>query len=199
MSLLFESIRLQDGVLRNLEYHNARLTHSRKLLYKSTDSIDLQQLIQIPPACKQGIYKCKVTYSNTVKNIDFKPYLPRTIKSLRLIEDNKISYSYKYTNRGSLNQLLTKRERFDEIIIVKNGFITDTSYSNILFFDGTRWFTPSTPLLRGTMRSYLLENNVIEEMEIKVADLKLFQKARLINALNPFESSRDVKMQKIGY
>jgi hypothetical protein len=49
------------------------------------------------------------------------------------------------------------------------------------------------------MRSHLLENNVIAEMEIKVADLKLFQKARLINALNPFESCRDVKMQKIGY
>jgi 4-amino-4-deoxychorismate lyase len=199
MSLLFETIRLQDGVLQNLEYHNARLNHSRKSLYKSPDSIDLQQLIQIPPAFRQGIFKCKVTYSKTVKNIDFKPYLPRTIQSLRLIEDNKISYSYKYTNRGSLNQLLTKRERFDEIIIVKNGFITDTSYSNIIFFDGTRWLTPSTPLLKGTMRSFLLENNLIEEMEIKVADLKFFQKARLINAMNPFESGKDIKMQKIGY
>jgi len=199
MSLLFESIRLQNGVLQNLEYHNARLNYSRKSLYKSPDNIDLEQLIQIPPACLQGIYKCKVTYSKTVKSIDFKPYLPRTIKSLRLIEDNKISYSYKYTNRGSLNQLLTKRERFDEIIIVKNGFITDTSYSNIIFFDGTQWFTPSTPLLQGTMRSFLLENGLISEMEIKVADLKLFQKARLINAMNPFESCRDIKMQKIGY
>ena len=199
MSLLFESIRLQDGVPQNLEYHNARLNHSRKSLYESTDSIDLEQLIKIPEECKHGIFKCKVTYSKTVKSIDFKPYKPRTIKSLRLIEDNKISYSYKYTNRGSLNELLTKRERYDEIIIVKNGFITDTSYSNIIFFDGIRWLTPSTPLLRGTMRSYLLENNMIAEVEIKVADLKLFQKARLINALNPFESGRDVKMQKIGY
>lgn len=199
MSLLFETIRLKDGVLQNLEYHNARLNHSRKSLYKSIDNIDLVQLIQIPQACRLGIFKCKVIYSKTVKSIDFEPYLPRTIKSLRLIEDNKISYSYKYTNRGSLNELLTKRERYDEIIIVKNGFITDTSYSNIIFFDGIRWFTPSTPLLHGTMRSFLLANNLIEEMDIKVVDLRLFQKARLINAMNPFESGKDIKMQKIGY
>lgn len=199
MSLLFETIRLQDGVLQNLEYHNLRLNHSRKSLYKSPDGIDLKQVIQIPSAFKRGLYKCKVTYSKSVKSIDFKPYLPRIIKSLRLIEDNKISYSYKYTNRGSLNELLTKRERYDEILIVKKGFITDTSYSNIIFFDGIKWLTPSTPLLRGTMRSFLIENKLISETEIKVADLKLFQKARLINAMIPFESGKDIKIEKIGY
>ncbi len=199
MSLLFETIRLLDGILQNIEYHNLRLNRSRKLLYKSTDEIDLEQLIQIPSTLKTGLYKCRVVYSKEVKSIDFEPYLPRTIKSLRLIEDNKISYDYKYTNRGSLNQLLTKRERFDEIVIVKNGFITDTSYSNILFFDGKQWITPSTPLLPGTMRSFLLENKLITEADIKVVDLKQFQKVRLINAMNPFESGKDIKIEKIGY
>lgn len=199
MSLLFETIRMQDGVLQNLEYHNYRMNHSRKVLYKSPDSLDLEQIIQIPSECKQGLYKCKVTYSREVKGIEFKPYLPRVIKSLRLIEDDTISYKYKYTNRGRLNALLTKRERFDEILIVKSGFITDTSYSNIIFFDGAHWLTPSTPLLRGTMRSFLIENNLISETEIKVTDLKLFKKARLINAMMPFESGKDIKIEKIGY
>jgi len=199
MSLLFETIRLQDGILHNIEYHNLRLNRSRKSLYKSSDEIDLKQIIHIPSTCKNGLYKCRVVYSKEVKSIDFEPYLPRTIKSLRLIEDNKISYDYKYTNRGSLNQLLTKRERFDEILIVRNGYITDTSYSNILFFDGNQWITPTTPLLPGTMRSFLLESNLITEAEIKVADLKQFQKVRLINAMNPFESGKDIKIEKIGY
>lgn len=199
MSLLFETIRLQDGILQNIEYHNIRLNHSRKSLYKSTDEIDLNHVIQIPSTCKQGLYKCRVSYSKEVKSIDFEPYEPHVVKSLRLIEDNSILYNYKYTNRGSLNKLLTKRERFDEIIIVKKGYITDTSYSNIIFFDGTKWVTPSTPLLHGTMRSYLLENNLISEMVIKVSDLKKFQKARLINAMMPFESGKDIKIEKIGY
>jgi 4-amino-4-deoxychorismate lyase len=134
-----------------------------------------------------------------IKSVGFEPYLPRIVKSLRLIEDNKISYNYKYTNRGSLNELLTKRERYDEILIVQKGFITDTSYSNIIFFDGKKWHTPSTPLLRGTMRCFLLDNNLIEETEIRVPDLKTFQKSRLINAMNPFESGTDIKIEKIGY
>lgn len=199
MSLLFESIRLQDGVLQNIEYHNLRLNHSRELLYKSADSIRLEQIIHIPQTCIQGLYKCKVIYSKTVKNITFEPYTPHAIKSLRLIEADKISYDFKYTNRGSLNELLTKRERFDEILIVKRGYITDTSYSNIIFFDGVKWLTPSTPLLHGTMRSFLLKHEHIAETEIKVADLKQFKKARLINAMLPFESGKDIKIEKIGY
>ncbi len=199
MSLLFESIRLQDGILRNLEYHNARLNYSRKTLYKSPDSIDLAEVINIPADCRQGVYKCKVIYSREIKNVEFKPYLPRTIKSLRLIEDNTISYKFKYSNRGRLNALLTQRERYDEILIIKNGFITDTSYSNIVFFDGEQWFTPSTPLLKGTMRSFMLENNLIIEKEIKATDIRSFEKARLINAMIPFESGMDIKIAKIGY
>ena len=199
MSLLFETIRVQDGVLQNMEYHNSRLNHSRQALYKSTDIIDLHQVIQIPSDIIKGIYKCRVSYSKEIKTIEFELYVPRTIKSLRLIEANTIFYNYKYTNRCRLNELLTKRERFDEILIVKNGYITDTSYSNIVFFDGTQWYTPSTPLLQGTMRSFLLKNNVISEMKIKVADLKQFQKARLINAMIPFESGKDIKIEKIGY
>jgi hypothetical protein len=49
------------------------------------------------------------------------------------------------------------------------------------------------------MRSFLLKNNVISEMEIKVADLKSFKKVRLINAMMPFESGKDIKIEKIGY
>ncbi len=199
MSLLFETIRLQDGVLQNLEYHNERLNQSRKSLYKSTDTIDLEQVIQIPANCKKGLIKCRVSYSRIIKTIEFELYLPHVVKSLRMIEANTILYNYKYTNRGRLNELLTKRERFDEILIIKNGFVTDTSYSNIIFFDGTKWVTPSTPLLHGTMRSFLLKNEIISEMKIKVPDMKQFQKARLINAMNPFESGKDIKIEKIGY
>jgi len=199
MSLLFETIRIQDGVLQNIDYHNVRLNHARKSLYKSPDDIDLEQVIKIPATCKTGLIKCRVVYSKEIKSIDFESYLPHTVKSLRLIEENRISYNYKYTNRGSLNEMLTKRERFDEILIVKKGFISDTSYSNIIFFDGEKWVTPSTPLLPGTMRSYLLEKNLISERPIKVADLKSFQKARLINAMNPFEAGKDIKIEKIGY
>jgi len=200
MSLLFETIRLQDGVLLQLEYHNSRLNNSRKTVYNTSDYIELEQVIQIPSACKQGLFKCKVIYGKEgINSVGFEPYTARKVNSLRIIEDNSILYNHKFTDRGRLTRLITKRGNYDEILIVQKGFITDTSYSNIIFFDGKKWLTPSTPLLKGTMRSFLLENNLIEESDIRVIDIKNFQKARLINAMIPFEAGKDIKIENIGY
>jgi len=199
MFLLFETIRLQDGKLHNLEFHNLRLNQSRLSLFKLTDKVDLSSSIHIPVQCKTGLYKCRVTYSNQIQSIDFELYSPRNIKSLKLIDDNEISYDYKFTNRDHLNNLLAQRSQYDEILIVRKGSITDTSFSNIAFTDGTKWFTPSTPLLQGTMRNYLIKNNLILEAEIKVADLKFFQKARLINAMLPINTAKDIEIENIRF
>jgi 4-amino-4-deoxychorismate lyase len=199
MFLLFETIRLQDGKLHNLEFHNLRLNQSRLSLFKLSDKVDLFSSIHIPVQCKTGLYKCRVTYSNQIQSIDFELYSPRNIKSLKLIDDNEISYDYKFTNRDHLNNLLAQRSQYDEILIVSKGFITDTSFSNIAFSDGTKWFTPSTPILQGTMRNFLIKNNLILEAEIKVTDLKFFQKARLINAMLPINTAKDIEIENIGF
>jgi len=196
---LFETIRLQNGVLQNLGYHNSRLNYSRKQLFDISEIINLQDLIQTPSCHRKGIFKCKVIYGLTLEEITIEPYEPRIIKSLRLIEDNSISYSYKYTDRDQLNELFTRKGDFDEILIVKNGFITDTSFSNIIFSDGNQWFTPLNPLLRGTMQSFLVEKNFISEKEIKIADLKQFTRARLINAMRPFDPGKDIPIEKINF
>ena len=54
----------------------------------------------------------------------------------------------------------------DEILIIKDGHITDTSISNIVFRlpDGW-WLTPFTPLLKGIMRTYLLESGPAIQMD----------------------------------
>jgi 4-amino-4-deoxychorismate lyase len=71
----------------------------------------------------------------------------------------------------------------DEVIIIKNGCVTDTSYTNICFFDGKEWLTPDTPLLQGTMRRYLLDKGVIREVRIRRKDIQYFKKVSLINAM----------------
>ena len=50
---------------------------------------------------------------------------------------------------------------------VKNGRLTDTSYSNIALFDGNRWVTPAHPLLKGTMRQSLIDKGLLKEKGIK--------------------------------
>ena len=199
MSLLFETIRIKEGVLYNLDYHNHRMNQSRKQLFGSCDSIDLLNCINIPTVYNQGINKCKVVYGKQIEQVSFEPYLPREIQSLKLVDDNSVCYDHKYCNREQLIELSGKRVSCDDVLIVKNGYITDTSFSNIVFFDGTRWLTPLKPLLYGTMRSYLLMKGFILEKAITVIDLRHFQKARLINAMLPFHSDEEIEIGCIGY
>lgn len=199
MSLLFETIRLQDGTFQNLEFHTHRLNKSRKEIFGSCDIIYLEKLIRIPETSTKGIVKCKVLYGIQVEEITFEAYTPRAITSLKLIEDNTISYRHKYSDRSHLNSLLSKRGNCDDILIVKNGLITDASFANIILYNGSQWITPAMPLLEGTMRSYLIANRCIYEKDIAVNDLQQYQKARLINALLPLETSHDILLKNIGF
>ena len=54
-------------------------------------------------------------------------YCMRAISSLRLVTCDDIDYAYKSADRSRLGL----RGNADEIIIVRNGLLTDTSYSNI--------------------------------------------------------------------
>ena len=197
MCLLFETIRIHNGVPENLHYHQARLNQAMQHFFEGVPPIELLHHIQVPAGCKQGIFKCRVTYGRQVTSVDFEAYTPKVISSLKLVEDNTIPYPHKFTDRSTLNALREMRGNCDEILIVKNGLITDTSFSNIVFSDGKSWFTPSKPLLPGTMRSFLLQRNFVSEAEIRPADLHRYTIARLINAMLPLETSKDIPVANI--
>ena len=60
------------------------------------------------------------------------------------------------------NQLIEKRKHADDIIIVKNGLVTDSFYANLAFLKNGIWFTPETPLLLGVQRQFLLSQKTIQ-------------------------------------
>jgi len=196
---LFETIKIDNSKVCNIDYHNERLNRSRKALFNSDDYFDLEQLIIVPEEMKSGIVRCRVLYDQEIRKIDFFNYTPRVIRSLKLIESNDIDYSFKFDNRTKINELLKQKGDADDILIIKNSFVTDTSYTNIVFFDGERWITPSTPLLKGTQRARLLKEGIIVEDEIKVADLERFEKAVLINAMVGFEESSYISIDRINF
>lgn len=197
MSLLFETIRIVDGRIKNPEYHNTRFNKSRWSFFKAINDIELERYIHIPPEFSAGIVKCKLVYDIAIQGVCFCNYAPRIINTIQLVNGNHVNYNFKFTNREQLNKLVQKRSGADEILIVQNGFITDTSFSNIILFDGDKWVTPDCPLLSGTMRSYLLDQNMITEQRIAVKDLIRFQSIRLINAMLPFESGQTIPIENI--
>ena len=138
-----------------------------------------------------------MVYGKDIEAIEFKPYQPRTIKSLKLVEDDEIDYAFKYADRESINLLYERRGTYDDILIVKNNLITDTSFCNIIFFDGQKWVTPELPLLKGTKRQQLLDEGIINEARILVEDLGSFKKFMLINAMLDFDENRSLSIHGI--
>jgi 4-amino-4-deoxychorismate lyase len=188
MSLLLESIKLSHGEFRNLFYHEQRMNRSLKLLCGHQDHIDLEQLFGNIDYPKDGLFKCRITYDESQREIEFVPYQYKPVSTLRIIEHDRISYEFKYADRKNINRLFDLRKNCDDILIVKRGLVTDSSYSNIIFKRGKHWYTPWSVLLKGTMRAQLLERNLIREEEIRIEDIKTFESFKLINAMLEFDS-----------
>ncbi len=187
MTLLLETIRISDGTPQNLFLHEKRMNASRRKLFGSTGDISLAEHILVPDDCLKGIYRCRVIYEESIKSVEFSPYRPAAIRTLKLVHADDIDYSLKYLDRSCLTGLID-RGVADDVLIIRNGFVTDTSYSNIVFTDGSHWVTPDTPLLHGTMREKLLREGAIKEEGITVADLGRFTHFRLINAMLGFDA-----------
>jgi 4-amino-4-deoxychorismate lyase len=194
MCRLIESIKLQNGQLQNVKWHNKRFNESRKALFGIDDHVDLEQLIIVPHTLDDGIYKCRVLYERQIEVVEFQPYVARCVRSLRLLECNDIDYEYKYENRLAFDKLMALKGAADDILVAKAGHITDTSYSNIVFSDGEKWVTPDTWLLNGTQRRHLLADGIITEANITTSSLKRYKWAKPINAMLDFEATPLVKI-----
>ncbi|MGD1891663.1 MAG: aminotransferase class IV [Cyclobacteriaceae bacterium] len=96
-----------------------------------------------------------------------------------------MQYDHKFADRHLIIHLFAQRQSDDDILMVKNGLITDTSYSNVAFFDGQQWFTPHQPLLPGTSRARLLDEGLLQKAKITPNDLPQFEYCSLINAMLP--------------
>ncbi|HEV7346819.1 aminotransferase class IV family protein [Telluribacter sp.] len=185
--LCFETICVRNRRLLNLPYHQTRLHRTRTALWGSHDEWPLEEVLTVPDWLGTGTYKCRLTYGEKPESIEWEPYSPRPIRSLKLVHDNAIDYSHKYRDRQRLNILFEQRSTCDEVLIVRQGLVTDTSYCNVAFFDGEQWLTPATPLLSGTQRAYLLDAGVIHEAPIRVGDLHHYTQVKLFNAMLPWQ------------
>jgi 4-amino-4-deoxychorismate lyase len=177
--------------------HEERLNRSRNLLFGCNDRLSLTPELKIPVSMRERKVKCRVTYSNEIENIEYEEYVERKIKKLRLVINDTIDYRYKFENRQLLNTLFDTRGHADEILIVRNGEITDTSFTNIIFLKKGKWFTPELPLLPGTRREDYLRKGIIHPKIIKVDNLPDYEEARLINSMRSIEESDSILLSDI--
>lgn len=187
----FETIRFKNGIAENLSLHQQRVDNTIMQL-GGTVSIQLASIISSQsnkPAIDNNVYKCRVKYNlEGEAQVEFEPYTIRSIRNLSIQDIGAHTYPYKYTNREWLTSLLIASHA-DELILTQNGFVKDATYANLVFFNGEQWITPSSPLLYGTRRAQLLEDEIIIAQPIHINELQQFKAVKLINAMMLWEES----------
>ena len=182
-------IKNEEFKIENYFYHLNRVKNTCKYYRWKFDEKEWKNLKNEKLQVKNENLRIRVIYNyNGIKNIEYFPVKKRKFKTFKVVNSN-INYHFKYAKRENLNSL--KPKNVDEIIIIKNNLVTDTTISNLAFFDGKEWLTPKYPLLKGTKREELIQKGFLKEANIHKYDLKYFKKMAMINAILEFYEIKD--------
>ena len=175
-----ETVRIENGILCNCDFHDERIMQTFLKYFSHKTPFTLKD---IKPDYYHGIgrYKLRILYSENDIEHSVSEYKPKKIRSAAVVECNDAEYSFKHEDRSLFSSILNIK--YDEIIISKNGLVTDSTFSNLAFYDSGKWFTPDTFLLNGTMRRMLLMKKIIHEKKIGVKDIRNFEKISFINSM----------------
>ncbi len=189
----FETIRVENGKIFNIKFHNFRFNLTREKLFNLKNRLNLENFITPPK--DNMLYRCKVIYSKeeNIESIEYFNYKIKEFKTFKIKTIN-FNYKYKFINREDIDSL--KLDNFDDIIMVKNGFITDSSIANIAIFYNNSWLTPKTPLLYGVTRERLLREKKLKEANLKIEDLLKAEKFAIMNAMIDFKELNSWKIYR---
>jgi len=183
MSDFLETIKAVDGEVLHVDYHQKRYENVLKSLGCSKFE-NLKKHLNPP---KFGVYKCRVVYNPHAIITTYEKYEKKEINTFKIVFDNNIEYSKKALSRIDIDALYEKKDGCDEILVVKNLFVTDTSIANVAFYKNGMWLTPKNPLLKGTTRQRLLDEGRLVEADIKVHEIRSFTQVALLNAMIGFD------------
>ncbi|MDL1913928.1 MAG: aminodeoxychorismate lyase [Bergeyella sp.] len=196
MYLLLESIKIMGGEPQLIDLHQERVNKTLRYFNKN-NTLDLYALISQVKLPEKGLYKCRILYNlNLSFTHELTAYERTNTLDFSIVKSNDIHYQFKFINREIFLNLKSKSNNH-EIIIVKNNKITDTSFSNLIFLKGYKWYTPSSYLLNGVMRQFLIRTKKIEETEITLDNITEFSHFKIINAMNSIEDGVAYPLKKI--
>ena len=198
MSLFLETIKINNGRRFLLDEHNRRMNYTRNRHFHEIRDIDLREIVVVPAKYSRGLVKCRVTYGRKVEKVEYEDYIFRDPRTFKIIAAEHIEYEYKYADRTDLDALFTQKGVADDLLMIRDGLLTDSYYANIALLKDQCWYTPARPLLRGTYRSYLLANEKLVERDIPVDEIMNFEKLKIYNAMVGWTGHRSVDINEVS-
>lgn len=213
---VFTTIKVEEGSALYLEDHFARLKHDCTELFIEFPSIDFSLIHEIieKNEAQKGIWRMKIIITGKGElSSSIRPYgvILITIKPYITLSDDPIHlgiYPYPITSKFSHIKSLCYAERFqikyyakeqgfdDAIVLSPEGYLLETSFSNIFWIEKGHFCTPhqDLPLLRGiTLKQIMKETNLkVNEKKYRLEDIGKDATIYICNALTGIRSIKSI-------
>lgn len=180
---IFESLRTYNGNPFALDQHLARLVRSAKVMNFHTPDTTfikrgIEDLISAEPSLPYG--RLRITLlSDGVVVITHIPYKESDTR-IALAQHNFPQSSQRaitgvktisYAENSVALRRASERGFHDALFINEKGFVVETALANVMWLDGSQWFTPTlaSGCLPGVTRALLIENFGLQERDITPA------------------------------
>ena len=181
--MFIETIRIQDGHVCHLSDHTDRMRRTADHFGFTAPTLPTDLASLVPDELRTGTVRCRVMYDHTLREVTFTPYRRRHIERLFAVDAGTTTYAFKYADRAPLARPDVPLGASDELLFVRDGYLTDTSYTNLVLRRGRELVTPDTILLDGTCRRRLLREGVVHTEPVRLHDLPTYDELLLINAM----------------
>ena len=183
--MFLETIRVQDGHAHHVADHIDRMHRTALHFGFSTPALPADLDALVPHDLRTGIVRCRIVYGHTLREITFTPYRRRRLERLIAVDAGAMDYAFKYADRSPLARPQIPLTEADELLFVRDGYVTDTSYTNLILRRGDELVTPDTFLLDGTCRRRLLRTAQVRTAQVRLSDLSAYDELLLVNAMMP--------------
>lgn len=121
-------------------------------------------------------------------------YKTRKFRNFKILKSD-VNYERKFLDRSALDEIFAQRDANDDVLIEKNGILTDTTIANIAILQNDIRITPKNPLLKGTTRQRLLNNSFLIERNFGIKELLNAQSFAILNAMIDFLEIKNAKFE----
>ena len=99
MQQFVETIKIKDGKAQNLSFHQSRMCRTMRHFFADAPVPALADVLS--PTPDMQFYKARVLYDGQgVVDVQYAPYTMREIRSLKVVVDDRIDYSFKKIGRA---------------------------------------------------------------------------------------------------
>lgn len=198
---LFETMRLEDGIFKRIQFHTKRIQQSSRNLDINFNLEQWNQLLnRIAEEYPKGVYRVKIILKQNGKFDSVIADLPdKALFSAQLQKLPKNIPEAVLTNKTTNRAHLSHQHLTDLILLYDaNGKILEFDIGNILIKEHDHFYTPTynKDMLKGCMRQALIEQGNIYERDYDVDSFKEKYKQNDIQVylINSLREVADVKI-----